>query len=152
MLQWQRILGLPREIPKNHTPLKFNMVPERWWLEDYFPFWNGKFSGAVLNFQKGQWHGNESWTKPPVQIGIFCRESGKILYRSRDVFGGMDIPVNISLHHMTHIRDGRTSIFTRMAGEWAKSSLSLIICVSKSSKSCGWTTELNNRSHRFEVL
>ena len=37
------------------------------------------------------------------KLAFFCRESGKILYRSRDVFGGMDIPVNISLHHMTHI-------------------------------------------------
>ena len=26
-------LGLPREISKNHTPLKLNMVPEKWWLE-----------------------------------------------------------------------------------------------------------------------
>ena len=25
-------------------------TPEKWWLEDYFPFWEGNFSGAMLNF------------------------------------------------------------------------------------------------------
>ena len=33
-----------------------------------------------------------------------------------------------------------------------KSPLPLFICGSKSSKSCGWTTELNNWSQRFELL
>ena len=37
--------------PKCSTPPKFNIAPEKWWLEDYFPFWDGNFSGAMLNFQ-----------------------------------------------------------------------------------------------------
>jgi len=32
------------------TPPKFNIAPEKWWLEDYFPF--GKaFFRAMLNFR-----------------------------------------------------------------------------------------------------
>ena len=34
------------------TPPKFNMAPEKWWLEDYIlSFWDGIFSLAMLNFQ-----------------------------------------------------------------------------------------------------
>ena len=31
------------------TPPKFNIAPEKWWLEDYFPR-EGNFPGAMLNF------------------------------------------------------------------------------------------------------
>ena len=29
----------------NHTPLKFNIAPEKWWLEDYFPIGKVTFQG-----------------------------------------------------------------------------------------------------------
>ena len=32
------------------TPSKLNIAVEKWWLEDYFPFWDGLFSGAMWNF------------------------------------------------------------------------------------------------------
>ena len=35
------------------TPPKFNMEPKKWWFEDDFPFGDGLFSGAMLNFQRG---------------------------------------------------------------------------------------------------
>ena len=35
------------------TPPKFNIAPEKWWLEDYFPFGKVDFSGAMLNFAGG---------------------------------------------------------------------------------------------------
>ena len=28
-----------------HTPPKFNIAPEKWWLEDYFPIGKGTFQG-----------------------------------------------------------------------------------------------------------
>ena len=35
-----------------YTPPKFNSSPlEKWWLEDYFPIWEGNLSGAMLNFR-----------------------------------------------------------------------------------------------------
>ena len=30
---------------KQGTPLKFNIAPEKWWLEDYFPFGKVTFQG-----------------------------------------------------------------------------------------------------------
>ena len=43
---------LPRNNKKNGlTPWKFNIAPEEWWLEDEFPFGEGNFSGAMLNFR-----------------------------------------------------------------------------------------------------
>ena len=38
------------------TPLKFNIAPEKWWLEDYFPLGPGNFSGAMLNFSVVYFH------------------------------------------------------------------------------------------------
>ena len=32
------------------TPRKFKIAPEKWWWEDYFSYWAGNFSGAMLNF------------------------------------------------------------------------------------------------------
>ena len=32
--------------PRKGTPPKFNIAPQKWWLEDNFPCWDGKFSGA----------------------------------------------------------------------------------------------------------
>ena len=34
----------------NVTPPKFNIAPEKWWLEDYFPIGKVAFQGAMLNF------------------------------------------------------------------------------------------------------
>ena len=36
---------------KLFIPPKFNIAHEKWWLEDYFSFWEGLFSVAMLNFQ-----------------------------------------------------------------------------------------------------
>ena len=34
------------------TPLKFDIAPENWWLEDYFPIWKvTNFRGELLNFR-----------------------------------------------------------------------------------------------------
>ena len=38
---------------RNVTPPKFNIAPERWWLEDYFPFGKATFQGRTVNFQVG---------------------------------------------------------------------------------------------------
>ena len=35
---------------KSTTPLKTNMSPENWWLEDVISNWNGPFSGDMLIF------------------------------------------------------------------------------------------------------
>ena len=35
-----------------NTSQKFNIAPEKWWLEDYCPIEKGNFSGAMLNFGK----------------------------------------------------------------------------------------------------
>ena len=32
------------------TPLKTNMSPENWWLEDDMSFWDGPFLGDILIF------------------------------------------------------------------------------------------------------
>ena len=34
------------------TPSKFNIAPEKWWLEDYFPIGKATFLGAMLNFMR----------------------------------------------------------------------------------------------------
>ena len=34
-----------------NTPQEFTIAPENWWLEDYFPFGDGLFSGDMLNFR-----------------------------------------------------------------------------------------------------
>ena len=34
-----------------YTPQVYIFVSEKSWLEDYFSFWEGLFSGAMLNFQ-----------------------------------------------------------------------------------------------------
>ena len=31
------------------TPQKFNIAPEKWWLEDYFPIWKGTSGNLFLN-------------------------------------------------------------------------------------------------------
>ena len=36
------------------TPPKLNIAPEKWWLEDYISYWEGDFSGAMLNFREGK--------------------------------------------------------------------------------------------------
>ena len=36
-----------------YTPLKTNIYPEKWWLEDDFPFWNGPCSGDMLYNPQG---------------------------------------------------------------------------------------------------
>ena len=44
------------------TPPKFNIAPEKWWLEDYFwIFWEGLFSGAMLNFGRVSIDIPQSW-------------------------------------------------------------------------------------------
>ena len=43
-----------KTVRPSHTPLKFNIAPEKWWLEDYFPI--GKvynFSGASCSTSGG---------------------------------------------------------------------------------------------------
>ena len=40
----------PKQRKKTATP-KFNIAAENGWLEDYFSFWDGTFSGAMLNFR-----------------------------------------------------------------------------------------------------
>ena len=37
--------------PSIITTPKFNIAPQKWWLEDYFPIGKVAFSGAMLNFQ-----------------------------------------------------------------------------------------------------
>ena len=39
--QWER-----RGSEQAPTPAKFNIAPEKYQLEDYFPGWEGNFSGA----------------------------------------------------------------------------------------------------------
>jgi len=34
-----------------YTPPKFNIAPEQWWLEGYFPFGKAYFLRAMLNFR-----------------------------------------------------------------------------------------------------
>ena len=36
-----------------HTPPEFSIAPEKWWLEVYFPFWEGILfvRGELLHFQ-----------------------------------------------------------------------------------------------------
>ncbi len=42
--RWKMMLGMV-------TLPETNIAPEKWCLEDYFPFWEGNFSGAMLNFK-----------------------------------------------------------------------------------------------------
>ena len=44
--EWQDDLESERKV----TPPKFNIAPEKWSLEDYFPIGEGNFSGAMLHF------------------------------------------------------------------------------------------------------
>ena len=57
-------IGLPSGCPKKGSrmeipmdgwidtpPPKFNIAPEKWWLEDEFPFGIAYFLGAMLNFR-----------------------------------------------------------------------------------------------------
>ena len=54
----------------SYTPPKFNIAPERWWLEDNFLIGKANFLGAMLNF-RGALRKNspekqiqDSWTEP----------------------------------------------------------------------------------------
>ena len=43
------------------TPLKFNIAPEKWWLEAYFPIGKVTFQGAMLNFGRVNFEYPSSW-------------------------------------------------------------------------------------------
>ena len=58
--QWERNYSLEvaqkatrwKSFKKNNgTPWKFNIAPEKWWLGRWISFWEGNFSGAMLNFR-----------------------------------------------------------------------------------------------------
>ena len=68
------ILGM--FLPHN-TPLKFNIPPEKWWLEDD-PFLLGKFSRAMLNFR---------WVCRRKYQGFYLRISTKTF---GETYGQMD--------------------------------------------------------------
>ncbi len=61
---------------KKNTPPKFNIAPEKWWLEDYFPIGKVNFSGAMLNFGRVSYHIWAQWTqkdeisKPRLLSGV----------------------------------------------------------------------------------
>ena len=63
---------------KNNTPSKLSIAPEKWCLEDEFPFgifWESLFSGAILNFtgviQLTLRGGRSSWKRPTnSDVGI----------------------------------------------------------------------------------
>ena len=38
---------------ETNTHPKFNIAPEKSWLKEYFPKWEGNFSGVMLNFGGG---------------------------------------------------------------------------------------------------
>ena len=38
-------MGLPKVGVEITTPPKFNIAPEKWWFEDYFPFGMAYFQG-----------------------------------------------------------------------------------------------------------
>ena len=59
--------GRNRNTKQMHTPPKFNIAPEKWWLEDYCPFWDGNFSRAMLNFQ-GVHVGDA------ISVGVVCSQ------------------------------------------------------------------------------
>ncbi len=44
---WNPNTGGPKSIEMvfKITPLKFNIAPEKWWLEDYFPIGKATFQG-----------------------------------------------------------------------------------------------------------
>ena len=37
----------------SYTPQKFNIAPEKWWLEDYFPIGKEAFKGRAVKLQGG---------------------------------------------------------------------------------------------------
>ena len=45
-----RFLNPENTTPKI-TPPKFNIAPEKWWLEDYFPIWNVSFQGRTVKLR-----------------------------------------------------------------------------------------------------
>ena len=48
-IPWDRIRWKNHRINKQKaTPQKFNIAPEKWWLEDYFPIGKVTFLGAML--------------------------------------------------------------------------------------------------------
>ena len=38
----------------SYTLPEINIAPENWWLGDYFPFWNGLFSGVNVRVAKNK--------------------------------------------------------------------------------------------------
>ena len=48
--RFKDILHIPVCLYTWPTPAKFNIAPDKWWLEDEFPFGIAYFLGAMLNF------------------------------------------------------------------------------------------------------
>ena len=38
---------------RKFTPWKFNIAPEKWWLEDYFPIGKVTFQGRTVKLREG---------------------------------------------------------------------------------------------------
>ena len=54
-----------------NAKLDFNIAPEKWWLEDYFPIGKVTFQGRAVKLREGNRH------HPKVQVG--CRFNPNIL-------------------------------------------------------------------------
>ena len=55
------------------APLKTNIAPERWWLEDYFPFGKVYLENLVLKIESFPQLGVtiKTYMKPPSSIYIY---------------------------------------------------------------------------------
>ena len=53
------------------TPPKFNIAPEKWWLEDEFPFWDCLFLGAMLNFRDVKVKGLDGHNSQGIRVGCW---------------------------------------------------------------------------------
>ena len=42
-----------QRLQKRHTPQKFNIAPEKWWLEDYLPIGKVTFQGRTVKLREG---------------------------------------------------------------------------------------------------
>ena len=60
---WNKFMVVVGGDLPSYTSPKFNIAPERWWLEDYFLIGKANFLGAMLNF-RGVLRTNSPETNP----------------------------------------------------------------------------------------
>ena len=95
------------------TPSKFNIPPEKWWLEDYFPIESREiFRGELLNFagvllMEEILHQIDMYRVYPIMYMVLCIPGGARFQ-----------PSTVLLHFQTSIRPTAASVSLEHDPRW----------------------------------